>query len=76
MTNPTPEFSVQRHLALGLGGLALLILGFGGWASFSEISGAVIAPGQIEVDQNRQVVQHPDGGVVAQILAQEGDSVR
>ena len=76
MTNPTPEFSVQRHLALGLGGLALLILGFGGWASFSEISGAVIAPGQIEVDQNRQVVQHPDGGVVAQILAQKGDSVR
>ena len=76
MTNPTPEFSVQRHLALGLGSLALLILGFGGWASFSEISGAVIAPGQIEVDQNRQVVQHPDGGVVAQILAQEGDSVR
>lgn len=76
MTNPTPEFSVHRHLALGLGGLALLILGFGGWASFSEISGAVIAPGQIEVDQNRQVVQHPDGGVVAQILAQEGDSVR
>ena len=75
MTNPTPEFSVHRHLALGLGGLALLILGFGGWASFSEISGAVIAPGQIEVDQNRQVVQHPDGGVVAQILAQEGDSV-
>ena len=76
MINPTPEFSVHRHLALGLGGLALLILGFGGWASFSEISGAVIAPGQIEVDQNRQVVQHPDGGVVAQILAQEGDSVR
>lgn len=76
MTNPTPEFSVHRHLALGLGGLAVLILGFGGWASFSEISGAVIAPGQIEVDQNRQVVQHPDGGVVAQILAQEGDSVR
>lgn len=76
MTNPTPEFSVHRHLALGLGGLAVLILGFGGWASFSEISGAVITPGQIEVDQNRQVVQHPDGGVVAQILAQEGDSVR
>jgi HlyD family secretion protein len=59
-----------------LGGLALLIFGFGGWASFSEISGAVIAPGQIEVDQNRQVVQHPDGGVVAEILAQEGDTVR
>jgi len=76
MTKPTTEFSAQWHLRLGLGGLALLIFGFGGWASFSEISGAVIAPGQIEVDQNRQVVQHPDGGVVAEILAQEGDTVR
>ena len=76
MKKPTTEFSAQWHLRLGLGGLALLIFGFGGWASFSEISGAVIAPGQIEVDQNRQVVQHPDGGVVAEILAQEGDTVR
>ena len=76
MTKPTTEFSARWHLGLGLGGLALLIFGFGGWASFSEISGAVIAPGQIEVDQNRQVVQHPDGGVVAEILAQEGDIVR
>ena len=76
MTKPTTEFSARWHLGLGLGGLALLIFGFGGWASFSEISGAVIAPGQIEVDQNRQVVQHPDGGVVAEILAQEGCTVR
>jgi len=76
MTKPTTEFSARWHLGLGLGGLALLIFGFGGWASFSEISGAVSAPGQIEVDQNRQVVQHPDGGVVAEILAQEGDTVR
>jgi len=76
MTKPTTEFSARWHLGLGLGGLALLIFGFGGWASFSEISGAVSAPGQIEVDQNRQVVQHPDGGVVAEILAQEGGTVR
>jgi HlyD family secretion protein len=27
------------------------------------------------VDQNRQVVQHPDGGVVAEILVKEGDVV-
>ena len=54
MTKPTTEFSARWHLGLGLGGLALLIFGFGGWASFSEISGAVIAPGQIEVDQNRR----------------------
>ena len=41
----------------------------------AQLSGAIIASGQIEVDQNRQIVQHPDGGVVAEILVDEGDTV-
>ena len=41
----------------------------------AQLSGAIIALGQIEVDQNRQIVQHPDGGVVAEILVDEGDTV-
>jgi HlyD family type I secretion membrane fusion protein len=41
----------------------------------SEIKGAIIAHGRIEVDQNRQVVQHLDGGVVSEILVKEGDTV-
>ncbi|NDH26160.1 MAG: HlyD family type I secretion periplasmic adaptor subunit, partial [Rhodobacteraceae bacterium] len=48
---------------------------FGLWGVMAEISGAVVASGQIEVDQNRQIVQHPDGGVVAEIAVDEGDSV-
>ncbi|MEY8099900.1 HlyD family type I secretion periplasmic adaptor subunit, partial [Falsihalocynthiibacter sp. S25ZX9] len=39
------------------------------------ISGAIIAQGQIEVDNSRQVVQHLDGGVVQSILVDEGDVV-
>jgi HlyD family secretion protein len=34
-----------------------------------------VAGGRIEVDRNRQVVQHLDGGVVAEILVDEGDTV-
>ena len=34
----------------------------------AQLSGAIIASGQIEVEQNRQFVQHSDGGVVANIL--------
>ena len=41
----------------------------------AQLFGAIIASGQIEVDQNRQIVQHPDGGVVAEILVDEGDTV-
>lgn len=35
----------------------------------------MVASGQIEVDRNRQVVQHIDGGIVAEILVDEGDLV-
>lgn len=61
-----------------IGGLGLLVLlgGFGSWATTTEISGAIIAPGRIEVDQNRQVLQHPDGGVVASIEVDEGERVQ
>ena len=70
------EWSARRPLILGL--LALLILcgGFGTWAVTAQITGAVIATGLIEVDQNRQVVQHLDGGVVTEISVAEGATVR
>lgn len=60
-----------------IGFLALLILmgGIGLWATFTTIAGAVIVPGQIEVEQHRQVVQHPDGGVIAAILVRDGEVV-
>jgi HlyD family secretion protein len=41
----------------------------------TTISGAIIATGQIEVERNRQVIQHPDGGVVTAIDVQEGEFV-
>ncbi|MEO0632691.1 MAG: HlyD family type I secretion periplasmic adaptor subunit [Pseudomonadota bacterium] len=56
-------------------GLTVLLGGFGYWATQTRIAGAIIASGRIEVDQNRQVVQHPDGGVVAEIAVKEGDIV-
>ncbi|WP_328588471.1 HlyD family type I secretion periplasmic adaptor subunit [Primorskyibacter flagellatus] len=62
-------------MLLGILALVVLVGGFGYWAATTEISGAIIAPGQIEVDQNRQIVQHPDGGVVEEILVDEGDTV-
>ncbi|MDT8328729.1 MAG: HlyD family type I secretion periplasmic adaptor subunit [Roseovarius sp.] len=68
-------WSARTPVLIGLIGLILLVGGFGTWASLTKISGAIIASGRIEVDQNRQVVQHPDGGVVAAINVQEGDAV-
>ena len=67
--------SPRMALLLGYVTLAVLVGGFGVWSVASSIAGAVIASGQVEVDQHRQVVQHPDGGVVAQIEVHEGDRV-
>ena len=70
-----PAWSPRRHLIIGYLGTALLLGGFGGWAVTAEIAGAVVTSGRLEVEQNRQVVQHPDGGVVLEIRAQEGATV-
>ena len=67
--------SARGAVTLGLAAIAVLIFGFGLWAAFSSISGAVVASGQVEVEQNRQIVQHPDGGVIAEILVKDGDLV-
>lgn len=68
--------SLRSPLLFGFATLAALIFGFGGWSVFTTIDGAIIAPGQIEVAQNRQVVQHPDGGIVAEIAVTEGQTVK
>ena len=69
------NMSAARYIWIGLITLAVLVGGFGTWAVMAELGGAVIASGRIEVDQNRQVVQHPYGGQVDTILVDEGDFV-
>jgi HlyD family type I secretion membrane fusion protein len=72
---PNKRWSVVRPMTIGLIAMLVLVGGFGTWAVMAQITGAVIASGQIEVDRNRQVIQHPDGGVVEAILVDEGDTV-
>ncbi|PRY75240.1 HlyD family secretion protein [Yoonia maritima] len=72
---PENRWSAKNHLGAGVLTLLILVGGFGTWAFLAQITGAVITSGQIEVDRNRQVVQHPDGGVVSEILVDEGDTV-
>jgi HlyD family secretion protein len=68
---------VTRHPAhtpilIGCVTLALLLAGLLGWAMTTRLAGAIIAPGVVQVDQNRQIVQHPEGGVVTRIATAEG----
>ena len=71
-----PVWSARRPIMLGIFGLLLLFGGFFSWAVMTNISGAVVASGRVGVASNRQVIQHPDGGVVTEILVREGDQVK
>ena len=68
--------SIRLHLVAGLAVVAVLAGGLGGWASTQQISGALIAPGQIVVESNVKKVQHPTGGVVGELRARDGDVVK
>ncbi len=72
----TNRLSLRRHLLLGTAAAVLLVGGVGGWAASTELSGAVIAPGQLVVDSNVKKVQHPTGGVVGELRVKEGDRVK
>jgi HlyD family secretion protein len=67
--------SAKLPITVGLLCVLAVVGGFGGWASVTHIAGAVVAHARVEVESQRQIVQHPDGGVVAEILVEEGDSV-
>ncbi|PCH99017.1 MAG: RTX toxin [Rhodobacteraceae bacterium] len=69
------DWSARRPLTIGISALIILVLGIGCWSYFTQISGAVIAQGVIQVEANRQVIQHPKGGVVGVINVKDGDNV-
>jgi HlyD family secretion protein len=72
----SPVPSARGPILFGFFALLVLVGGFGLWSTMTEIAGAVVSQGRVEVEQNRQVVQHPDGGVVEVILVKNGDIVQ
>ena len=62
----------ENELRTGL--RALLVVGglAGGWMAFVPLSGAVVVPGNLVVQSNVKAIQHPTGGVVAQIPVHNG----
>ena len=69
------KWKASNPVIVGFIGLIVLFGGFGSWSVMSNIAGAIISSGRIEVDRNRQVVQHDTGGTISEILVDEGDLV-
>jgi len=73
--SPETRRSLRRHM-VGVLAVLGLALSAGAWAGATELSGAIIATGSLVVETNIKKVQHPTGGVVAELNVQEGRQVR
>jgi HlyD family secretion protein/epimerase transport system membrane fusion protein len=61
-----------------IAGYAVIIMFFGGlgaWAGTAHIASAAIATGVISPDGSRKTVQHLEGGIIADIMVDDGDAV-
>ena len=76
MTLNELQVSMRRFSMLGGLVVALVLGGVGGWATFAQIQGAVVAAGQLMVETTSKRIQHRDGGIVSQINVKNGDQVK
>jgi HlyD family secretion protein len=67
--------AIRFHVGVGLAVLAFLVLGLGGWATTTELSGAAVSSGVLVVDTNVKKIQHPTGGIVGEIRVRDGSKV-
>jgi membrane fusion protein, type I secretion system len=70
------SWSFERELRTGV--RILLIAGIlgGGWFVFMPLASAVVVPGNLVVQSNVKTIQHPTGGVVAEIAVRNGSRVK
>ena len=69
------RWAFEHELRVGLRILILAAVVGGGWFAFVPLAGAVVVPGNLVVQSNVKQIQHPTGGVIAEIKAQNGSRV-
>jgi len=68
--------SIRAPIIAGVTIIGLFVVGFGTWAAFAPLWGAVTVPGVVRVENNRKTLKSRDGGVIRQINVREGDAVK
>ena len=72
----TPGFDKERRTRRIGYGVAFCLLGvILIWGAVAPIQSAALAPGVVQVEGKRKPVQHLEGGMIAQILVANGESV-
>lgn len=66
----------QRRSSGLMWGITLVLAGGLTWASLAEIDQVTRAEARVIASSRTQVIQSPDGGVIAELLVREGDVVK
>lgn len=72
----SPRTDTGRVALAGYAAIAVFAGCFGYWAAYAPLSGAVITQGTISAMGGNILIQHPEGGIVQELLVHEGDRVR
>ena len=84
MTSPSPSIDewhrgvpagVRKPILIGAAILLLCVGGFGVWAPFAPLEGAVVVSGSFVATGQNKHVQHLEGGILREVLVKEGDLV-
>lgn len=67
--------SISRQATAGLILMCVTFGGFGAWAFLAPLAAAVISMGSFVAIGQNKIVQHLEGGIIKEILVQEGDQV-
>lgn len=73
---PTNKVPFDNYLKMGFFLIFSLVIGFATWSFLAPIQGAIIATGSVVVEGKPKTLQHLAGGIVAEILVRDGDSVQ
>ena len=71
----TPLQPPTRWTRWGLYAIALVLVSFGAWASVALLDEVTSGLGKVVPSSREQIIQSPEGGVVAQWFVKEGDVV-
>ena len=76
---PMPKPIPLRLAGVTWAGFTIMVLFFGaagGWAALAPLDSAAVAPGVVKVAGDRKLVQHLEGGIIAELNATNGDIVK
>jgi membrane fusion protein, protease secretion system len=73
---PTLDTDESRYVKVGWTIVLVGVVGSLLWAAFAPLSKGVPVQGTVVVTGNRKQIQHPTGGIIQDILVQDGDEVK